>query len=169
MDFLKDEKSKLIVYGLIVIVVVYMLYKITDKMSNWSIFGGKTEGEKANIDASKKVIAAIKTDNRLLTYKPIAYVEYANAVYKALNTAWYAMADDEAIRNVMRAMRSKTDYLEMKKQYGVRDGLTLDEALKKQYPRRTVVGLSINDINEILRKSYKPKVKTSTNTPYQIP
>ena len=161
----------LILYLVILIIAFAVIYGLVKKIGK--IFGfTKSQGE---IDYEKEIQDQIKslpaTNPNSRSYKNLkTYQNFALILYKSLHDSHFTFGlDEEAIRTIFKQIHSYADYIELMRAFGIKDNKSLNDYIKDKVPTNWydapnfISGLTVNELNNILKKSYKGQ-----NKPYQI-
>lgn len=150
---LDDSVIKMVMYIVIVLVIIYYLNRFI--AGSKQLFGGvlgdspekKIEIEK---EAKKGISNATITNiDGKVSYTRETFVRFAAKLYDA-NTRF--LFDSQSVKDVFNVMKTVADIKFLIQIYGIKEGMNLIQYLRKVIPRENYIGLSINDINEILKK-----------------
>ena len=148
-----DSVLKLIMYIVIVVVIIYYLNRFITgtKDALGGVFGSSPEQKKQQLEDASKGIANAKItgSDGSVSYKRETFINLAQKLQDANSRLIF---DSQAVKDVFNLMRSLADVKFLIQVYGIKNGLNLIQYLKGIIPRENYIGLSLNDLNNILKR-----------------
>lgn len=130
----------------VLIIVLVIVKKIGNKMTASS---DKAEKETKQITNGFVNEVTKNHDKTKQTFTESQIKRYVVILFNALSGAG---TDEAAIENVFESIQTDDDLRGLIKAYGVRDEMDLVTAIHDDIDQSNMIGLSINDLNEILEE-----------------